>query len=80
MTKLAEEQSIRNLVRVTNIRVHVICPGAVDTGMVGKVRPDIKKDELIGPNEIAELVLYLVTHRGNAVVDELHLRRSAVAP
>ncbi len=71
---LAEE------LRGTNIRVHVICPGAVDTGMVGNVRPDIKKDELIGPAEIADLVLYLVTHRGNAVVDELHIRRAAAAP
>jgi 3-oxoacyl-[acyl-carrier protein] reductase len=71
---LAEE------LRGTNIRVHVICPGAVDTGMVGDVRPDIKKEELIGPDEVAELVLYLVTHRGNAVVDELHIRRATAAP
>jgi 3-oxoacyl-[acyl-carrier protein] reductase len=71
---LAEE------LRGTNIRVHVICPGGVDTDMVGSVRPDIKKDELIGPQEIAELVLYLVTHRGNAVVDELHIRRATAAP
>jgi 3-oxoacyl-[acyl-carrier protein] reductase len=71
---LAEE------LRDTNIRVHVICPGGVDTDMVGSVRPDITKDELIGPAEIAELVLYLVTHRGNAVVDELHIRRATAAP
>jgi NAD(P)-dependent dehydrogenase (short-subunit alcohol dehydrogenase family) len=72
--------SLAEELRGTNIRVHVICPGAVDTGMVGDVRPDIKKDELIGPAEIAELVLYLVTHRGNAVVDELHIRRATAAP
>jgi 3-oxoacyl-[acyl-carrier protein] reductase len=71
---LAEE------LRGTNVRVHVVCPGAVDTGMVGNVRPDIKKEDLIGPDEIAELVLYLVTQRGNAVVDELHIRRAAAAP
>jgi len=71
---LAEE------LRGTNIRVHVVCPGAVDTGMVGNVRPDIKKEDLIQPDEIAELVLYLVTQRGNAVVDELHIRRAAAAP
>lgn len=72
--------SLAEELRGTNIRVHVICPGAVDTGMVLDVRHDIKKEELIGPDEIAELVLYLVTHRGNAVVDELHLRRAAAAP
>jgi len=72
--------SLAEELRGTNIRVHVICPGAVDTGMVGDVRPDIKKEDLIGPDEIAGLVLYLVTHRGNAVVDELHIRRAAAAP
>ncbi len=72
--------SLAEELRGTNIRVHVICPGAVDTGMVGNVRPDIKKEDLIKPEEVAELVLYLVTHRGNAVVDELHLRRAAAAP
>lgn len=72
--------SLAEELRGTNIRVHVICPGAVDTGMVGNVRPDIRKEDLIGPEEIAELVLYLVTQRGNAVVDELHIRRAAAAP
>ena len=72
--------SLAEELRGTNIRVHVICPGAVDTGMVGNVRPDIKKADLIQPEEIAELVLYLVTQKGNAVVDELHIRRAAAAP
>jgi len=72
--------SLAEELRGTNVRVHVVCPGAVDTGMVGNVRPDIKAADLIGPDEIAELVLYLVTRTGNAVVDELHIRRSAAAP
>jgi 3-oxoacyl-[acyl-carrier protein] reductase len=71
---LAEE------LRGSNVRVHVICPGGVDTEMVSRVRPDINKDELIGPDEVGELVLYLVTHRGNAVVDELHIRRATSSP
>jgi NADP-dependent 3-hydroxy acid dehydrogenase YdfG len=48
--------------------------------MVERVRPDIPKDELIKPEEIAELVVYLVTHKGNAVVDELHIRRATSNP
>jgi hypothetical protein len=48
--------------------------------MVGLVRPDIKREELIGPEEIAELVLYLTTHRGNGIVDELHIRRKSSSP
>lgn len=72
--------SLAEELRGTNIRVHVVCPGAVDTGMVGNVRPDIKAVDLIRPDEVAELVLYLVTRTGNAVVDELHIRRAAAAP
>ena len=62
------------------IRVHTICPGGVDTEMVSSVRPDINKDELIQPDEIAELVIYLVTHQGNAVIDELRIRRATSEP
>jgi NAD(P)-dependent dehydrogenase (short-subunit alcohol dehydrogenase family) len=64
----------------SNVRVHLLCPGGVDTDLIEKVRPDIKKDELMQPDEIAELVVYLVTHKGNAVIDELHIRRAASKP
>jgi NADP-dependent 3-hydroxy acid dehydrogenase YdfG len=60
--------------------VHLVCPGGVDTDLVRQVRPDIEKGKLMKPEEIAELVLYLVTHRGNAVIDELHVRRAASVP
>ena len=72
--------SLAEELRGSNIRVHLLCPGGVDTDMVDSVRPDIARDELIKPREIAELVLYLVTHRGNAVVDELRIRRATSAP
>lgn len=63
-----------------NIRVHLICPGGVNTEMVSSVRPDIDKSELIEPEEIAEVALYLATHKGNAVMDEVHLRRATSTP
>ena len=72
--------SLAEELKGSNIRVHLLCPGGVDTDMVDNVRPDIAKDELIKPEEIAELVLYLVTHKGNAVVDELRIRRASSAP
>jgi NAD(P)-dependent dehydrogenase (short-subunit alcohol dehydrogenase family) len=72
--------SLAEELKGSNIRVHLLCPGGVNTDMVGSVRPDIKKDELMQPEEIAELVLYLVTHKGNAVIDELHIRRAASTP
>jgi NAD(P)-dependent dehydrogenase (short-subunit alcohol dehydrogenase family) len=71
---LAEE------LRSSNVRVHVICPGGVDTELVARVRPDLNRADLIGPDELAELVVYLVAHRGNAVLDELHVRRATAAP
>ena len=72
--------SLSEELRDSNIRVHLLCPGGVDTEMVSNVRPDIKKEDLIGPDEIAELVFYLVTHKGKGIVDELHIRRAAAAP
>ena len=72
--------SLANELKNTNIRVHVICPGGVDTEMVSQVRPDINKDELIDPQEIAELVGYLASHNGNGVVDEIRIRRAASDP
>jgi len=64
----------------SNVRVHLICPGGVDTELLQKVRPDLKKQDLMLPEEIAELVLYLVTHSGNAYIDELHIRRATSVP
>ena len=72
--------SLAEELRGSNIRVHLLCPGGVDTELVQEVRPDIKKEDLMQPDEIAELVVYLVTHKGNAVMDELHIRRAASSP
>jgi 3-oxoacyl-[acyl-carrier protein] reductase len=73
-TALAEELT------ETNITVHLLCPGATDTEMVSKVRPDIPKQKLINPKEIAEIVDYLTTHKGNAIIEEIHIRRKASNP
>lgn len=64
----------------TNVRVHLLCPGGVDTELIPRVRPDLKKEDLMKPEEIAELVLYLVTHKGKAIIDELHIRRATSTP
>jgi NAD(P)-dependent dehydrogenase (short-subunit alcohol dehydrogenase family) len=72
--------SLAEELKGSNIRVHLLCPGGINTDMVGSVRPDIPKKDLIEPEEIAELVLYLVTHKGNAVIDELHIRRASSTP
>lgn len=72
--------SLSEELKGSNIRVHVICPGGVATEMVEKMRPDIDKANLIGTDEIAELVLYLVTHKGNGLIDDIHIRRANGSP
>ena len=57
------------------IRVHLISPGGVATEMVTKMRPDIKPDELLQPEEIAEIVRFLVTRKGRGTIDQFYLRR-----
>lgn len=57
------------------IRVHLISPGGVATEMVRKMRPDIAPDELIQPEEIAEIVHFLVTRKGAGTIDQFYIRR-----
>lgn len=57
------------------IRVHLISPGGVATEMVKKMRPDIAPDELIQPEEIAEIIHFLVTRKGAGTIDQFYIRR-----
>lgn len=57
------------------IRVHVISPGGVYTDMVKLSRPDLTADGMIMPNEIADIVMFLLNNRGNAVIDEIIVHR-----
>jgi 3-oxoacyl-[acyl-carrier protein] reductase len=75
MTK-ALAREVRNL----GIRVHAICPGGVETQLVAGARPDLDTSVLMQPEEIADAVLFLVTREGNAVIDEIHLRRESSIP
>lgn len=67
-------------VKADNIRVHTILPGGVATDLVGQVRPDLKPEELMAPEDIADIVLFLLTHRSNAVIDDIHVRRASSDP
>ncbi|MGD9144754.1 MAG: SDR family oxidoreductase [Anaerolineae bacterium] len=67
-------------VQKDGIRVHAICPGGVDTPLVAASRPDLDRSVLMHPDEIAEILLFLLTRRGNAVIDEIHVRRAVSTP
>ena len=63
------------------IRVHILCPGAVNTDMARTVsRPDIDMDALIAPEDLADVMEFLLTHRTNAVIDEVQLHRIGKQP
>jgi len=57
------------------IRVHLISPGGVATEMVTKMRPDINTKELIKPEEIADIVHYIINCKGNGTIDQFYIRR-----
>jgi 3-oxoacyl-[acyl-carrier protein] reductase len=77
---LGFSKSLAREVQADGIRVHVLCPGGVDTEMVSDSRPDLDRDVLMSPEEIAETTLFLLTRKGNAVIDQIDLRRESSTP
>lgn len=67
-------------VQPRGIRVHTISPGAVATEMIREARPDLDSDDLIRPEEIADLVLHLLRNRGTMVLDDIRVRRATGDP
>ena len=63
-----------------NIRVHAICPGGVYTDMVKISRPDLSKEGMIMPEDIANIVHFLLTNRNNAIIDEILVHRANKEP
>ena len=77
---LGMSKALAREVQSEGIRVHVVCPGGVDTPMGGEALPGQDRSVLMQPDEIAEIVLFLATRRGNAVIDQLDVRRAAATP
>ncbi len=68
-------KSLASEVYKDGIRVHAISPGGVYTDMVKVSRPDLTPEGMIMPEEIADIVMFLLKNRGNAVVDEILVHR-----
>lgn len=73
-------KSLANEVYDRGIRVHIIAPGAVYTDMVKISRPDLSPEGMILSEDIADIALFLLTHRTNAVIDEIQVHRAGKAP
>ena len=67
-------------VMADGIRVHLVSPGGVDTGLATRMRPDLDRSGLTAPEDIAETILFLLCLEGNAVIDEVNIRRPGKSP
>jgi 3-oxoacyl-[acyl-carrier protein] reductase len=62
------------------IRVHTILPGGVATEMVKEARPDLDVSDLSTPEEISDIIVFLLKNRTNSVIDEVSVRRYTKEP
>lgn len=62
------------------IRVHALLPGGVGTELVRETRPDLDMNDLSTPQEIADIILFLLKNRNNSVIDEISVRRYTKEP
>lgn len=62
------------------IRVHIVSPGGVGTEMIAKTRPDLDVENLIKPEEVAQVVEFLINFNGRGIIDELSIRRGNNEP
>lgn len=73
-------KSLANEVYKDGIRVHLVSPGGVYTDMIRVSRPDLSSEGMIMPEDIAEIVAFLLENRSNAVIDEISVHRAAKTP
>jgi 3-oxoacyl-[acyl-carrier protein] reductase len=66
--------------RPHNIRVHVICPGGVDTRLAEEIHPTRDKTGWIQPEDVAQTIGYLLSLAPNVTVDEIVIRRFDADP
>lgn len=62
------------------VRVHVVCPGAVDTAMADAVHPERDRTGWMQPEDVAQVVLDLLALPPHLTVDEVVMRRYLAEP
>ena len=73
-------KSLASEVYREDIRVHLISPGGVFTDMVRIARAELTGEDMILPEDIAEIAAFFIEHRTNAVIDEICVHRSGKEP
>ncbi len=62
------------------IRVHAVCPGAVDTRMSDQVHPERHRQGWIQPEDVASTILHLLAMPPHIATDEISVRRFMADP
>ncbi len=62
------------------IKVHAICPGGVDTRLTADARPEADRSGWMQPEDIAHIVLMLLTQSERTTIDEIYIRRYDASP
>lgn len=57
------------------IRVYAVEPGLVSTKMSRAARPEVALSDMTSPEDLAEWLVFMATHRNTAIVDEIVVRR-----
>ena len=63
-----------------NIRVSLIHPGAVNTAMGRSARPELDPQGMMAPEDIAQVVLFLLSQSEHSAIDEIYIRRQSGKP
>jgi NAD(P)-dependent dehydrogenase (short-subunit alcohol dehydrogenase family) len=68
-------QSMNKELATAGIKSVALCPGFVDTPMTAFIREQVKPDEMIRPDDIAEAVRFILRTSPNCVVPEIVFQR-----
>jgi len=67
--------SLRRELRQNHIKVISVHPGAVDSSFWENTSTDFPRDEMMQDDDVAKMVVYAITLPGNAVTEEIVIRR-----
>lgn len=74
-------KSLAKEVYPDGIRVHLVSPGGVNTEMITQVRPDLNNGAaMTQPEDIADMILFLISHGDTMMIDEVLIHRSTKEP